>query len=122
MDAWKVGSLAVWGICMVVVGVGTSPTVFAQELHAQTVVPSSGHVVRPEIGVMSPAPQPVAAGAVRLAGMQDETDRGDRLLAVVLPPRRSGFERLRRILPYGVVHDPVIRYLTDDQLNVPEDY
>ena len=34
---------------------------------------------------------------------------------VVAPQRASGFERLRRSLPYGVTHSLVIKYLGDDQ-------
>lgn len=33
---------------------------------------------------------------------------------VVAPQRASGFERLRRSLPYGVTHNLVIRYLNDE--------
>lgn len=42
---------------------------------------------------------------------------GEHLAAEVVRPMRqgSGFERLRRGLPYGVSQDPVIRYLTDDE-------
>ncbi len=33
---------------------------------------------------------------------------------IVAPQRASGFERLRRSLPYGVTHNLVIRYLNDE--------
>ena len=108
MSAGKVGSLAVWGVVIAVAGIGNAPKAFAQDVHAQTIV--------------SPPAQSVIPGTVQLAGMRDETGGEETLLAVVVPPSRFGFERLRRMLPYGTIHDPVTRYLTDDQLNAPEDY
>ena len=122
MDARKVGSLAIWGICVAAVGIGCSPKAFAQEVHAQTAVSSSGRMVVPERGAVSPTTQAVVTAMVRLAAIEDAMEKEERLLAIVWPPRRFGFERLRRILPYGVNHDPVTRYLTDDQLQGPEDY
>lgn len=37
--------------------------------------------------------------------------------AIVFPSRRAGFERLRRTLQYGVVHHPVVRYLTEEPID-----
>ena len=66
-------------------------------------------LVRPQ--VTPAAPTAVSAKAVVIGEWPAATPSAP---IVVAPQRASGFERLRRSLPYGVTHSLVIKYLGDD--------
>lgn len=117
MATRKAGSFVLWGVALGLVSAGHPPQAVAQEAHAQ--VPASTSRQQPAaqpIGYARPAVEllPVRVMTAQPVNAQPEAAREGELVAVVLPPRRFGLEQLRRRLPYGTIHNPVIRYLTDD--------
>lgn len=106
-----------WGMVLGLASAGHPLKAMAQEAHAP--VPVSTLRQQPtaqQVGYARAAVEllPVSVVMAQPVNAQFEAARKGELVAVVLPPRRFGFEQLRRRLPYGTIHNPVIRYLTDD--------
>ena len=101
MASRNAGSLVAWGLVLGLMAY--LPNALAQEAPAHTPPASSNLSLSTS-----------TAGHVLLAAEPSEAEPQGELVAVMLPLRRFGFEQLRRRLPYGTIHNPVIRYLTDD--------
>lgn len=83
---------------------GGAPVVQAQELRATSVGVAPSEL---------PAASPSTAADFRWVAPSVGAPEGQ-LVDVILPPHRLSFERLRRALPYGTVHNPIARYLTEE--------
>ena len=122
MKAWQVG-FVLSALCG---GLGLSAPSLAPAMAPPSASVPHGPITpprAPEPEIVVPAPETVRGNAaaprvempvratILVLGQSPVTDPP----VIIRPARRSGFERLRRALPYGVAHDPVIRYLTDEE-------
>ena len=112
MKAWQVGIIVGIALLLGLMGpVANSVQSVAEELPVP--ISASPQIVLPQAPqpaiTVTPADREPLPG--RIAAMQS-------LPAVsgvaVRPDRRSGFERWRRGLPYGMTGDPITQFLTED--------
>lgn len=131
MKAWTVGPWSFWGTLAVgLVLIGMPQVCVAEEAvsppPAALRLPSNHPTPMPRLSVdVTSSPQPAlhnlvvpAPAASSVTGPSIELyAMADTSVVEVAGARGggSGFERLRRGLPYGVSHQPVIRYLTDKE-------
>ncbi len=118
MQIWSVGLfLFGWLWSGLVAGTPTAAAVqegpggVTRPLVAQQVSGLVWDPVRPDVPQMAPSAATPDQEKVWIGEQPAEAAPAP---IVVAPQRASGFERLRRSLPYGVTHNLVIRYLNDE--------
>ena len=127
VKVWQVSRL-LWGMAGVGLVVGGMSVVEAQDGHTQSAAaPVAAVEIAPHPSNVSLVPMLAPTG--RTAGetivipeaIESDEERFEDPFAMVSVPQRVGFERLRRLLPYGTTHSLLIRYLTEEERTVPRD-
>ena len=127
VKAWQVSRL-LWGMVGVGLVVGGMSVVEAQDGHTHiAAAPVAAVEIAPRLSNVSPVPMPVPIGRavgetiVIPEAIESDGERFEDPFAMISVPQRVGFERLRRMLPYGTMQNMAIRYLTEDERTVPKD-
>ena len=129
VQAWQVSRL-LWGMVgmeLVVVGMAVAE---AQDGHPQLAAAPPVDAIeiapRPSPATVPPMPMPIPADRtaeetiVISKAIESDEERFEDPFAMVSVPQRTGFERLRRLQPYGIWKSLMVGYLTEDERTAPK--